>query len=267
MLLQDHNDRAGAELRNQTTTVQDVIEGKAPDEYSTLAGLVTGANQLYGLSDQRYLNRLFQYASENGTYSVKHSQQRGSCLYHSVRRAIGTPLEWSNAHLRHQVAAHIITHVQFLFPLIAVYIQGNYGHIRISQAEYNTKMADGSITQQEKEDFEALGPFYLVAYLQAMLKGDLYADEITLIVISMMWQVRVTVLNGETLHQIKIRHRNRLEKVDLAVAHCSGNHYLPLCECAVIVPFAAVIYHTCAMIDVVCAAIVVQVFNLFSNVI
>ena len=112
----DHNDRAWAELRNQTTTAQDVTEGKAPDEYRALAGLDTGANQLYGLFDQRYLNRLFQYASENGGYSVKHSQQRGSCLYHSVRRAIDTPLEWSNTHLRCQVVAHIITHVQFLFP-------------------------------------------------------------------------------------------------------------------------------------------------------
>ena len=87
----DHNDRAGAELKNQTTTAQNVIEGKAPDEYGALAGLDTGANQIYGLSNQRYLNRLFQYASENGGYSVKHSQQRGSCLYHSIRRAMDTP--------------------------------------------------------------------------------------------------------------------------------------------------------------------------------
>ena len=238
-----------------------MIEGKAPDENRALAGLDTGTNQLYGLSDQRYLNMLFQYASENGGYSVKHSQQRGSCLYHSVRRTIDTSLEWSNTHLRCQVVAHIIRHVQFLFPLIAVHIQGNYGHLRLSQAEYDTKMGDGTIAQQEKEDFEAPGPFSLVTYLQAMLKGDFYADEITLIVISMMWQVRVMVLNGETPHQIKIRHRNKIEKVDLVVAHCSGNHYLPLGECAVIVPFATAIDCLCTAIHNICAAIVVHVFD------
>ena len=59
----------------------------------------------------------------------------------------------------------------------------------------------------------------------------------------MMWQVRVTVLNGQTLHQIKISHGNRLESVDIAVVHCSGNHYLPLRECAVIVIFQAAIVH------------------------
>ena len=77
LLPENYNDRAGAELRNQTTTAQNVSEGKAPDEYGALAGLDAGANQLYGLSDQRYLNRLFQHASENGGYSVKHYQQGG----------------------------------------------------------------------------------------------------------------------------------------------------------------------------------------------
>ena len=75
-----------------------------------------------------------------------------------------------------------------------------------------------------------------------------------------MRQVRVTVLNGETLHQIKIRHGNKLEEVDLAVAHCSGNHYILLGECAVIDSNATAIYHACAVIDVVCTTIVVHVF-------
>ena len=255
----EHNDRAGAELRGQTTSEQNVIEGQAPDEYAALADLDTGVNQLYGLADQRVLNRLFQYASENGGYSVKHSQQRGSCLYHSVRRVLDCPKEYTNTHLRCQLVAHIVSHEQFLFPLIAVHIQGNYGHLRISEAEYTRKMEDGSITRNEREDYEAPGPFSLVSYLQAMLKPDFYADEITLIVLSMMWQVRVTVLNRETLHQIKIHHGNRLEDVDIAVVHCSGRHYLPLGECTVIVVFHAAIVVIPAVTVVSSAVIVVHV--------
>ena len=255
----NHNDKAGTELRDQTTTVQDVIEGKAPDEYAALAGMDTGANQLYGLVDQRLLNRLFQYAGENWGYSVKHSQQRGSCLYHSVRRVLNCPKEWTNTYLWHQIVAHIVAHVQFIFPLIAVHIQGNYGHVRLTEEQYNNKIADGTITQNDKEDYEAPGPFSLVTYLQAMLKGDFYADEITLIILSMMWQVRVTVLNSETLHQIKIRHGNKIEKVDIAVVHCSGNQYLPLGKCTVIYVFHAAICNIHAVIDVVSAVIFVCV--------
>ena len=104
------------------------------------------------------------------------------------------------------------------------------------------------------------GPFFLVTYLQAMLKGDFYADEITLIVLSMMWQVRVTVLNSEILHQIKICHGNKIEKVDIAVVHCFSSHYLPLGKCAVIA-----IHNVHAAIDVVSTAIFVHVVQFLIN--
>ena len=95
-----------------------------------------------------------------------------------------------------------------------------------------------------------------------MLKPDFYADEITLIVLSMMWQVRVTVLNEETLHQINICHGNRLENVDITVVHCSGNHYLPLGECTVIVVLHAAIYQFHAATVVKSTEIVVHVFSI-----
>ena len=134
----DHNDRAGAELKNQTITVQNVIGERLQMSMglwldwiqvltSCMACLIRGVST--GSSNM----------PENGGYSVKHSQQRGSYLYHSIRRAMDTPLEWSNTHLRYQVVAHIVRHVQFLFSLIVVHIQGNYGHLRISQTEYNDK--------------------------------------------------------------------------------------------------------------------------------
>ena len=44
----------------------------------------------------------------------------------------------------------------------------------------------------------------------------------------MMWQVWIGVLNSETLRQIKIRTSNRLSKVDIALARCQYNHYVPL---------------------------------------
>ena len=223
----------------------------------------TGANQLYWLADQRLLNRLFQYAGENGGYSVKHSQERGSCLYHSVRRVLDCPKEWTNTHLRCQLVAHIVAHVQFLFPLISVHIHGNYGHVRLTEEQYNNKIADGTITQNEKEDYEVPGPFSLVTYLQATLKGDFYADEITLIILPMMWQVRV--LNGETLHQIKIHHGNKIEKVDIAVVHCSGNHYLLLGKCTVIDVFCTAICNIHAAIDVISAVIFVHVARFSIN--
>ena len=42
--------------------------------------------------------------------------------------------------------------------MLKVAISGNYGHLRLSQ-QYNRKMADGTITDLEKEEYEEPGPF------------------------------------------------------------------------------------------------------------
>ena len=75
----------------------------------------------------------------------------------------------------------------------------------------------------------------------------------------------MTVLNSETPHQIKIHHGNKIEKVDIAVVHCSSNHYLPLGECAVIVVFHAAIHNIHAVTNVVSAAIVIHVARFLIN--
>ena len=130
------------------------------------------------------------------------------------------------------MVAHIVHNIEFLYPIISTHIQGNYGHLRIPQEEYDTKKRLGTLTPpQEKEDFEAPGPFSLVTYLKALIKRKFYGDKIISIVISMMWQVRISVLNAKTLRQIKIRTSNRLSKVDIALVHCQYNHYMPLGKC------------------------------------
>ena len=93
--------------------------------------------------------------------------------------------------------SHCAQHkVSLLF--FSTHIQGNYGHLRVLQEEYDTKKRLSTLTQVEK-DFEAPGPFSLVTYLKALIKRKFYGDKIVLIVISMMWQVRISILNAETL--------------------------------------------------------------------
>ena len=67
-----------------------------------------------------------------------------------------------------------------------------------------------------------------MTYLKVLIKRKSYGDEIVLIVISMMWQVCISILNAETLRQIKIRTSNKIDKVDIALVHCQYNHYVLL---------------------------------------
>ena len=64
-------------------------------------------------------------------------------------------------HLRHMVVNFICDRVDELFPMLKVSISGNYGHLRLSEEEYNRKRADGTLTDQEKEEYEEPGPFPL----------------------------------------------------------------------------------------------------------
>ena len=45
-------------------------------------------------------------------------------------------------------------------------------------------------------------------------------------IVSMMWQVGITVITGETLRSIKFRHSDALPKADIVVIRSGGNHYI-----------------------------------------
>ena len=121
-------------------------------------------------------------------------------MFAVIRRCTNCPFEWTNTHLHRQVAAHIVHNVEFLYPITSVHI---------SEDDYKNKKRLGTLTQDKKDDYEALDLFSLVTYLEALIKKKFYGDEIVLIVISMMWQVCISILNAETLRQINIKQNQQ----------------------------------------------------------
>ena len=69
------------------------------------------------------------------------------------------------------------------------------------------------------------GPFSYLMYLEHILKHDSWGDEITLVILSMVFQLRITLVTIPSLHGDPICHINTLEKSDIVLL-CSGNHYL-----------------------------------------
>ena len=63
-------------------------------------------------------------------------------------------------------------------------------------------------------------------YLEHILKRDSWGDEIMLVVLSMVFQLRITVVTIPSLHGDPIRHINTLEKSDIVLLWSGGNHYL-----------------------------------------
>ena len=148
------------------------------------------------------LKRLEDYLKLNGGLEMYSVQMRGACLFASLRRGIDCPLEYSNTHLRRQIVVTVTENPEFFWLMLELHIKGNYGHLRLSKSVYDQRKKDNVLTQQKKEDYEAPGPFSLVGHLKALLKRKFCGEEMVLMIVSMMWQVGITVITGETLRSI-----------------------------------------------------------------
>ena len=75
------------------------------------------------------------------------------------------------------------------------------------------KMMDDIITEDEEERQKRPGPFSFVTYLQALLESTFWGDHGVICMVSMMWQVPITLLTAETLKLDKMRHGRLWKKL------------------------------------------------------
>ena len=136
--------------------------------------------------------------------SMGTTQQKGACLLHAFRKSIVCPRGFTNTHLRRMVVSFICQNLDFLYPMLRLFIAGNYGHLRLSRTQ-NEHLRDRKLlTPQQREEYLEPGPFSVITYLENLLKSNFYGEEIVLRILSMMFQVRICVLNSTTFIPIKI---------------------------------------------------------------
>jgi hypothetical protein len=64
-------------------------------------------------------------------------------------------------------------------------------------------------------------------YLLDMLRPYTWGDEMILLVVSLMFGLRISIVLGETLVHRRIRHTGDLDDADLVVVYVGNCHYLP----------------------------------------
>ena len=69
------------------------------------------------------------------------------------------------------------------------------------------------------------GPFSYATYLRKLLKKQFWGDEIVLWSISMMWGLKISVLNSKTLQEHRIRHDCAFRHVNVGLVYNSHTHY------------------------------------------
>ena len=204
------------------------ILGKLPTDLPeyTNTTLPMQSHMFLGCSTTRQYLRLVEYLTINGDYKAVQVQCRGPYQYASFRRGIDCPKQFTNTHLRRHLLMEVINHREFFFPILQDRIAMIYSGIRLTEAEYKQKCADGMITEKEKQAYNQPGPFSIVTYLEYILDSSSWGDEITLVLLSMVFQVHITVIDTASLKSTQVRHDNLLEQADLVLLLSGGNHYM-----------------------------------------
>ena len=69
------------------------------------------------------------------------------------------------------------------------------------------------------------GPMSYATYLRKMLKKSFWGDEVVLWSISMMWGIKITIVNSKTLQEYRVRHDCSLRNVDVGLVYNGHTHY------------------------------------------
>ena len=197
-------------------------EGTIPASIPSERGYSSHASLALGLNNQEVYSRLSRYLQSVAQLDLIPVEENRNCLFSSVPHAVDCPLEYQTIHLKRQLIMMMANHHTFLFSILKASIATTYGFPRMSEDEYQKKFKDGTLTQIEADNHNTPGPFSYLGYMQALLEDGFWGDELCLALISMMWQISITVIKGETFHQIKFRHSESLKNTDLVLVHCQG---------------------------------------------
>ena len=222
-------DRMGQKVLDRTLSQCSEVQGDTPPYNDSLRVVDLPFNREYGYSNMEGMD----YGEQQGGLVPLTSQLKGSCLFSSFRKSLVCPFEFTNTHLRRMLVMFMCEQLDFLYPMLRLSISGNYGHIRVSSTEYDRLkgLSDPTRAQHlQMEEHEESGPFSIITYMENLLKPSFYGEEICLRLLSMIFQVRITVLDSNSFIGIKIRHDNRPLKADALLVHVDRHHYIPLGE-------------------------------------
>ena len=186
--------------------------------------------QVFGLQNLSEVTELQEYLELNGNYHLKHVPKDGSCFWRSVLEQILYPAEYQYMMLKRQMVLTVTEHPEFFFNALGFHIKSQFEIERFAPEEYSRRVENNTITQQELADQDSPGPFSFVGYLEYLLEPKTWGDHGTVLILSLMWQVKVTIITAETQRRQRFCHDSSLKDADFVLVFCGRNHYVPAGE-------------------------------------
>ena len=180
-----------------------------------------------GVSDMREMCELIEFLFTKGAHTLKRVKDKGSCLYAAIRRCTTIGKECSNTHLRRYLIMRVCFEHEFFFKVLKVAIAKEYGAQRLSEEEKQEKIEKGELNTDDIADYELPGPFSFCSFLEHIHRRSSWGDKLILLIFSLIWQVRITILMSDTKQEIRIRHDLPLkhDDLDLLLVLGGSNHF------------------------------------------
>ena len=158
------------------------------------------------------VTRLNEYLASIAFLELFQTPKNGQCFWASIRRGLNCKEEFRNNHLRYQTMEFVARNHGFCFTVLKSIIAQEYGN------------------EEVVADPDEPGPFSFVKYLLYMLEPTSWGDHGMILMVSMMWQLPITVLNAKGLEQLKFRHNRDLMDTELVLVYTGRAHYLGTCK-------------------------------------
>ena len=216
----------------QQKTRTKVKSGFRPTQLKHLAGVGQQQAEPYNLGDMKQVLELVDFLTLNGGWELFLTPKDGQCMFAAMRRGMEVPEEYRSSHLRFQIIFFCVKNHGFIFTLMKNELLHEYGQKRISKEEYEARVnsEDQPLTEHELEWYHKPGPFSFYSYLSALMDDTFWGDGICLTLMSMMWQIGITVVGAEDKTQTRIRHSHALDDTHCVLVFAGGSHYLGACK-------------------------------------
>ena len=203
------------------------VEGELPPEFPEQRNYSTTASLFLGLDNHEAYTRLSTYLHKTASLDAIPVGLDGACLFSSIRRIFDAPKEYTSMQLRRQLVITLCNHKNFFYPIMVESIKGTYGFQRMSEEECDDLYKRNLLTDQ---DHNCPGPFSFLGYLRSLLEPNFWGDELCLCLLSMAFQVGITVVSAEGFTCIRFRHKQDIPNSDVILCLCKGQHYVPACK-------------------------------------
>ena len=127
------------------------------------------------------------------------TKEDGDYFYGAWRRGTDFKAEVADIHLRRAIIKVMARHHQFCYETFHYAVSQQYGLYRYPDEELQEMIEACTISARDLKDQRMPGPFSWHEFLAFHLTPSTYANDFIICVVSMLWQMKITVLKAQDL--------------------------------------------------------------------